>query len=705
MNLTIIYPNISNKTVINKISSLLEDNDEIITFKPTSKTLIKDLNYYISNSKNENILLLNPRETSVVRNDEIINRFRIEGKSCSWFSNLNKPTPRSSLKFNKDDVTLPSKVNKNIKNLKQYISFLCENEKIIKSVNINKTSKYTFDECITVAMINYMREDRLIKTLENLVKSSTCKLNLVLQCQGYENIDFETISKIEEICKMFNDYELWFTYGNKGTAIPRYETTMKACEYDSDYILILDSDMDIPNWTIERLVYEHKNRPEYGVISCWCNPSYAKWELKDDRLISSNVTKGFHQTEILGTGCAMIKKDVFKTSFFDTDLVIGFVDFHWCYEVKNNGWLLGILADENHKLKNDKSYNTDEYKKERFIWDEIERSRKKFFDKWGITITGSRWPKNKSFKKKVNFIGTDLNGPRGPRIQMNYRKEYFDYINDIDILFNNKKYYDWTHYTYLTWTSKHKERKKFSIGPNIDIRYEIPNHLTNVPIVADSNWLRQYLIDNYNINSDIIWNIPVYIGEEFYYTDPNNKNDIIMGVVGYYEKNDIKNLYSLVKICNYFNNIKFELLSSRRPNTFPKEITELNNLEIKKVEHNKIYKQMSKWSAYLGLSKRERGPATIQECKCIGIPTICPNHTGFKEFNPTIKMNLEPFRKHTEWDKDYIIENINMFLDDKQYYMNYAENDKHTFWKNEKHPSIITGKWEDFFNMCLERYT
>jgi len=67
-----------------------------------------------------------------------------------------------------------------------------------------------------------------------------------------------------------------------------------------------------------------------------------------------------------------------------------------------------------------------------------------------------------------------------------------------------------------------------------------------------------------------------------------------MGVVGYYEKNDIKNLYSLVKICNYFKNIKFELLSSRRPNTFPKEITQLSNLEIKKVERNKIYKQMSK---------------------------------------------------------------------------------------------------------------
>lgn len=705
-NLTVIYPNVSNRTVIKDIKKQLNENDELILVKTSSKNIVFDINHRIEQSKNDDILIINPRDTTFTKKNEVINTFRREGQCCSWVSESNKITAKSSFKFNKNNVDTPEESNSGIKNIKQYISFLYNSvsQNNISFINeLNNPSNYVFNECVTVAMINYMREERLIKTLEYLLESSECKLDLVLQCQGLENIDVDTKLRIEDVCKKFNSYELNFTYGNIGTAIPRFNTTTRAFNKNSNYILILDSDMDIPKWTIERLVGEHKKRSKYGVISCWCTPSYAKWEIKNDKLISSNVTKGFHETAILGTGCAMVKRDVLKNCWFNTDLTIGFVDFHWCAEVRNNGWLLGILAEENHKLNNDKSYNTEVYKKERFPWDEIERSRKIFFEKWGLTITGSRWPRNKNFSS-VNFIGTNLNGSRGPRIQMSYRKHYFNHINNPCIFFNSKKPKNWTHYTYLIWAKRHKRNKLFSVGPNIDIRDTIPDFIFNKPIVADSFWFKNYLEVNYDIVSDV-WNIPVYVGEEFYYKEPNNKNDTIIGVVGYYEKNDIKNLLSLTRICNHFNNIKFQLFSSRDRKMFPNEIRGIENLDIINVKHEDIPEQMSKWSAYLGLSRRERGPATLQECKCIGIPTICPNHTGFREFNPTIKMNLEPFIKHSEQDKDYIIENINMFLDDKTYYMNKAEEEKHEFWKEEKHPSIITNKWEQFFNMCLERYT
>lgn len=123
MNLTVIFPNISNKTIIKTLSKNLDDNDEIITFKQNPKTLVNDLNYYISNSKYDDILILNPKESSISKNIKMVENFRVEGYFCSNLTKLNKISPSSSIKFNKNCVRLPDQSNKII-NLKQYITVL-----------------------------------------------------------------------------------------------------------------------------------------------------------------------------------------------------------------------------------------------------------------------------------------------------------------------------------------------------------------------------------------------------------------------------------------------------------------------------------------------------------------------------------------------------------------------------------------------------
>ena len=52
----------------------------------------------------------------------------------------------------------------------------------------------------------------------------------------------------------------------------------------------------------------------------------------------------------------------------------------------------------------------------------------------------------------------------------------------------------------------------------------------------------------------------------------------------------------------------------------------------------------------------ERGPAVIQELKVLGIPTICANHTGYKEFKPTIALDIEQLKAHSDSD-------ISLFVD------------------------------------------
>jgi hypothetical protein len=102
--------------------------------------------------------------------------------------------------------------------------------------------------------------------------------------------------------------------------------------------------------------------------------------------------------------------------------------------------------------------------------------------------------------------------------------------------------------------------------------------------------MKQYLIENFNINEKNIRVIPVFVSKDFYNTDPDNLNNdkFKIGLIGYYQNNDIKNLESLINICNSFQDIEFELLSSRNKNMFPRAIQNLKNLKFLNVEHDSI---------------------------------------------------------------------------------------------------------------------
>ena len=215
MNFTVIYPNISNRTIINELKSELNYEDELITFKSNSSTIVKELNEKISNSKYDNILIINPRDTSFSKYTDFLHKFRNNGFIINNFITKNGSKyigSKTSCKFDKNEITTP--INGNVKNVKEFIEYMFNNSKNCKQVSVKrkpKTSKYYSNSNIkevTVAMINYMREDRLLKTLNNLYNSTFYEINLVLNCQGYENISNEMKTKIENVCNQFKDHHL-----------------------------------------------------------------------------------------------------------------------------------------------------------------------------------------------------------------------------------------------------------------------------------------------------------------------------------------------------------------------------------------------------------------------------------------------------------------------------------------------------------------
>lgn len=256
---------------------------------------------------------------------------------------------------------------------------------IVETQNIKEN--WGVGKKITISMINYLREDKLIRTLKNIHDHSRMPLNIIIQIQNRNNISDDIRDSIIDELDKFKSYQIIWNDDNLGTAIPRYNTTQESLNNGSDYTIIIDSDMLINNGTLELLYNKIENEPDYGAISCWCKPYYAKWKIQNGTLKQERLTEGFHDSDTLGTGCVIIRTDIFNRAHFNKDLIIGYIDFIWCMEVKNKtSYKLGILCNSNHKILNDSKGNSKEYMKARQNKTAIEKSKKYIKEKYDITV-------------------------------------------------------------------------------------------------------------------------------------------------------------------------------------------------------------------------------------------------------------------------------------------------------------------------------
>jgi len=306
--------------------------------------------------------------------------------------------------------------------------------------------------------------------------------------------------------------------------------------------------------------------------------------------------------------------------------------------------------------------------------------------------------------KTINFFGiTNILGMpnRGPIIQTEFKKFYFKRdIQKFNILFNSTiRSADWTHV--LNPGTHVKDHVNVSIGPNIFLKQDPPYWCKGKRVVVDSEWMKEHISTKYKIDTSLISIIPVYVSEDFYNTIPERKEQFTIGIVGYYQDDDIKNFTSLVKICSFLPNIRFEVLSSRNKDQFPNFLRHIPNLHFLNVPHNKVHECMKYWDGYIGMSKRERGPAVIQELRVLGIPTICSNHTGYKEFSPMIPLDIEPFKSHSDSDISLIVDAIKDLQQNIESYRERALKEKKEFWEKEKSTKIVSKKWENFFSHCM----
>jgi hypothetical protein len=318
----------------------------------------------------------------------------------------------------------------------------------------------------------------------------------------------------------------------------------------------------------------------------------------------------------------------------------------------------------------------------------------------------------------VKFFGRLEDVVRGPHIQGRYKKKYFasealDVPVSIDLfdgrdasveqIFNKGH---WNHFLFPSdCVGAIAGRYNFSVGPNIPLSPIFgPEHpkfhkpiLNDRWVVADSQWNKEALLECFpEISPDKVVVIPIYVGDHFRNTRMQPRDVFTVGCVGYpNDKANIKNLDAVLALARRRPEWRFELVVNR--DHVPEVYNSIQNIRVfLDVENQNLALIMKKWSCYLGISKRERGPATIQEASTMGCPTVCSNHTGYACFRPLIPLKLPPFLPLEEPHIRYIEETLSMIAGNRQKFMAMAEKARATFWSLQT-PEVITRSWKEFF--------
>jgi GT2 family glycosyltransferase len=240
---------------------------------------------------------------------------------------------------------------------------------------------------VTVAIISWLLEERLMKTLSSIPKTTSLPLNLCLNVQGAEQISPSTKQAIINSASGFVNKDIYFTENNRGIAKPRSENLIRAAT--TPYIFMSDNDMDYqPNTIDEQLKFMESN-PSYGIVDVVNNQVHwhRQVEGKKVKCIPLNFdTQRIVDVDLLGGTSLLIRREVALTpNIIDTNYYIGSWDFDFIMNVRKAGWKVATLVDKNLVAFNDKSMRSADYKWTKLRNPIIEKGRRLFESKWGFS--------------------------------------------------------------------------------------------------------------------------------------------------------------------------------------------------------------------------------------------------------------------------------------------------------------------------------
>jgi GT2 family glycosyltransferase len=240
---------------------------------------------------------------------------------------------------------------------------------------------------ITVAIVSWLCEERLIKTLQSIPKITTLPLNLCLQVQGDEQITTETKKRIIEAAEGFVEKDIYFNTGNGGIAPPRAINLKRAAK--TPYVFMSDNDMDYAPGTFEAELEFLEEHPEFGMVDVMHNQLAYHRTIKGTKVICTSietVKEDFVEVDLIGGTSQLIRQEIaLIPDIIDIRYFIGSWDFDFSMNVRKAGWKIATLTDRKLIAMNDKSMRSDKYAKSKLNNKVIQRGRKLFESKWGFS--------------------------------------------------------------------------------------------------------------------------------------------------------------------------------------------------------------------------------------------------------------------------------------------------------------------------------
>lgn len=216
---------------------------------------------------------------------------------------------------------------------------------------------------ITVSILSWLLEDRLIKTLIQIPRTTSMPLNLCLHVQGAEQLSRPKRQEILDATSGFMIRDVFFTKGNLGAAKPRAELIKRSAK--TPFIFMTDNDMIFQEGSLDKLLEFLKLNPDYGMIDLAHN--YLKWHRRVHSDWIECIPVNYDEpnivdVDLIGAASIMMRQEVaLIPDLIDASYHIGTWDFDMCLNVKCEGWKIATLCDKQFIAINDKTYRDTRY--------------------------------------------------------------------------------------------------------------------------------------------------------------------------------------------------------------------------------------------------------------------------------------------------------------------------------------------------------
>ena len=248
----------------------------------------------------------------------------------------------------------------------------------------------TKETILSLAMLSLLRTDVMFSMLDHWHYNRFISSNIAFNVQGQEWMSNANKDKVKnKVDKYFDQSNLLFTDGNRGTGVPRHAMIHEALKFNTPYIMTTDDDMFFPPGSVEALISILEDNPEIGAVDMWVHPNLNAWFVGKEAMIYKQPKIPFGFVDAMGSASMIVRREVFETCDYDHNYYVGWADIDFCMQMKKSKWKMAILALPDYKAFNYKARGTEEYRQYaqyRHDAQHAGNSSSRFQSKWGKVI-------------------------------------------------------------------------------------------------------------------------------------------------------------------------------------------------------------------------------------------------------------------------------------------------------------------------------